>query len=80
LEYMEKIESAHCKRVLLLLYAVLLYFQPLQNLIWSTWKIGSSQILLITGFAFLGIDRILHFSKRNSFPLTVPFYLVFISN
>jgi hypothetical protein len=71
----------------------LLYiFSNIKTLCEAFEKSVPAQILLIIGFALLGIDRILHFSKRNNFPLTapVPFilflfpinasYFVFINN
>jgi hypothetical protein len=79
-----RIESEHCKRVLLLLSHQwpFVHFQQHQKPYEAFEKSVPAQILLIIGFALLGIDRILHFSKRNNFPLTapVPFYLIFISD
>jgi hypothetical protein len=69
--------------VLLLSHQWPLYiFSNIKTLCEAFEKSVPAQILLIIGFALLGIDRILHFSKRNNFPLTapVPFILFFISD
>jgi hypothetical protein len=76
---MERIESEHCKRVLLLLSHQwpLYIFSNIKTL----YEAFENLYLPFANncFALLGIDRILHFSKRNNFPLTapVPFILFF---
>jgi hypothetical protein len=68
-----RIESEHCKRTA---FAFLSHQWPFTFSAIKTFarrlKICTCPNFANNWFALLGIDRILHLSKRNNFPLTAP--------